>query len=82
MKKYHDRGFEEGGEEGRAVGLGEGLGAGEKKGRAEGLEEGRKEGEMGRNVAIARNMLEQGLPIETISQCVGLSVEEVNALCL
>ena len=90
MKIYHDRGFEEGREEGRAVGLEEGreegreegLAAGEKKGRAEGLEEGRKEGERDKAIAIARNLLTQGMPVETISQCVGLSVEEVNALCL
>ena len=76
MKIHHDRGFAEGREEGHAVGLAEG----EKKGREEGLAEGRKEGEMERNIAIARNMLAQGLAIETISQCVGLSIEELNAI--
>ena len=68
MKIHHDRGFAEGREEG------------EKKGREEGLAEGRKEGEMERNIAIARNMFAQGLAIETISQCVGLSIEELNAI--
>ena len=76
MKIHHDRGFAEGREEGHAVGLAEG----EKKGREEGLAEGRKEGEMERNIASARNMLAQGLAIETISQCVGLSIEELNAI--
>ena len=80
MKIYHDRGFAEGREEGEKKGREEGLAEGEKKGRAEGLAEGRKEGEMERNIAIARNMFAQGLAIETISQCVGLSIEELNAI--
>ena len=50
------------------------------EGREEGREEGRKEGEMESKIAIARNMLAQGLPVETISQCVGLSIEELNAI--
>ena len=80
MKIHHDRGFEEWREEGEKKGREEGLAEGEKKGREEGLAEGRKEGEMERNIAIARNMLAQGLAIETISQCVGLSIEELNAI--
>ncbi|MGN0188245.1 MAG: Rpn family recombination-promoting nuclease/putative transposase [Candidatus Cryptobacteroides sp.] len=64
MKIDHDRGFAEGRAEGRAVGR----------------EEGKKEGERERNVAIAKNMLAQGLPVETVSQCTGLSIGEVNAL--
>ena len=88
MKIHHDRGFAEGREEGRD----EGLAEGEKKGREEGLAEGRaeglaegemkgrKEGEMESKIAIARNLLAQGLAIETISQCVGLSIEELNAI--
>ena len=92
MKIHHDRGFAEGREEGEKKGREEGLAEGEKKGRAEGLAEGRKEGlaegemkgrkegEMERNIAIAKNMLAQGMAIETISQCVGLSIEELNAI--
>ena len=88
MKIHHDRGFAERREEGRE----EGLAEGEKKGREEGLAEGRaeglaegemkgrKEGEMESKIAIARNLLAQGLAIETISQCVGLSIEELNAI--
>ena len=70
--------------EGEKKGREEGLAEREKKGREEGLAEGemkgRKEGEMERNIAIARNMFAQGLAIETISQCVGLSIEELNAI--
>ena len=68
MKIHHDRGFAEGREEGRE----EGLAEGEKKGR--------KEGEMESKIAIARNLIAQDLAIETISQCVGLSIEELNAI--
>ena len=80
VKIHHERGFAEGREEGEKKGREEGLAEGEKKGRAEGLAEGRKEGEMESKIAIARNMLAQGLAIETISQCVGLSIEELNAI--
>ena len=84
MKIHHDRGFAEGREEGEKKGREEGLAEGEKKGREEGLAEGemkgRKEGEMESKIAIARNLLAQDLAIETISQCVGLSIEELNAI--
>ena len=70
--------------EGEKKGREEGLAEGEKKGREEGLAEGekkgRREGEMERSIAIARNLLAQGVAIETISQCVGLSIEELNAI--
>ena len=84
MKIHHDRGFAEGREEGLKAGENKGRAEGEKKGREEGLAEGekkgRKEGEMESKIAIARNLLAQGLAIETISQCVGLSIEELNAI--
>ena len=76
MKIHHDRGFAEGREEGREEGLAEGRA----EGLAEGEMKGRKEGEMESKIAIARNLLAQGLAIETISQCVGLSIEELNAI--
>ena len=80
MKIHHDRGFAEGREEGEKKGREEGLAEGRAEGLAEGEMKGRKEGEMERNIAIARNMFAQGLAIETISQCVGLSNEELNAI--
>ena len=84
MKIHHDRGFAEGREEGEKKGREEGREEGLAEGRAEGLAEGemkgRKEGEMESKIAIARNLLAQGLAIETISQCVGLSIEELNAI--
>ena len=50
------------------------------EGLAEGEKKGRKEGEMESKISIARNLLAQDLAIETISQCVGLSIEELNAI--
>ena len=79
-KKGREEGLAEGEKKGREEGEKKGREEGEKKGRKEGLTEGRKAGEMERNIAIARNMFAQGLAIETISQCVGLSIEELNAI--
>ena len=48
-----------------------------KKGREEGLMEGREEGIEKRSREIAINMLNNGIPVQTISTCTGLSEEEV-----
>ena len=47
-----------------------------KKGREEGLQEGRMEGRR----EIATNMLRNGLSIQTICYCTGLSAEEITQL--
>ena len=62
----------EGREEGRREGLEEGLEKGLEKGRKEGLEEGR--------LAIARNAIQQNLPVETIVALTGLPRETIQAL--
>ena len=74
------KGREEGLAEREKKGREEGLAEGRAEGLAEGEKKGRTEGEMERNIAIARNMFAQGLAIETISQCVGLSIEELDAI--
>ena len=61
-------GREEGREEGHAAGL--------EEGHAAGLEEGRTEA----NLETARKLKQAGADIELISQCTGLSAEEVEAL--
>ena len=48
-----------------------------KKGREEGRMEGREEGIEKRSREIAINMLNNGIPVQTISTCTGLSEEEV-----
>lgn len=45
-------------------------------GKKEGREEGREEG----RVAVARNLLKQGIPIEVIVNATGLTPEVIRAL--
>ena len=74
LKNYRDwRGVisyaaEEGEERGRAKGI--------EMGREEGLQEGLLEGKR----LVAANLKKQGIDIQTIAECTGLSVEEINAL--
>ncbi len=58
--------------EGRADGLVEGKAEGKAEGRAEGLAEGKRE--------IAAKLKRQGIPVEVITQCTGLSSEEISKL--
>ncbi|MCQ2052044.1 MAG: hypothetical protein MJY74_07565, partial [Bacteroidaceae bacterium] len=53
----------------------QGLAAGRAQGLAQGLAEGRA-----KIIEMARNFKKAGSDIELISQCTGLSVEEINAL--
>ncbi len=48
--------------------------------RKEGREEGREEGEHNRNIAIAKNLLDMNMPIESIAIATGLSHAEIEAL--
>ena len=58
----------------------EGLEEGRAEGRAEGLAEGRAEGEMNKGLEIARQMKVEGLPVEMIARCTGLSIEQIKDL--
>ena len=71
-------GLEEGRAEGRAEGLAKGRAEGLAKGREEGLAEGRAEGEMNKGLEIARQMKVEGLPVEMIARCTGLSIEQIE----
>ena len=74
----------EGREEGRREGLEEGLEKGLEEGLEKGLEKGRKEGfEKGREeerLAIARNAIQQNLPVEVVMALTGLPRETIEAL--
>ena len=59
-------------EEGREEGLKEGLQRGIEKGLEKGLKQGRKE--------IVTNMLHNGVSVQTICDCTGLSAEEITKL--
>jgi predicted transposase/invertase (TIGR01784 family) len=48
--------------------------------REEGLQEGRLEGRLEGITKVALTMLEQGLPVETIMACTGLSHQQIQAL--
>ena len=67
-----DKGLKKGLEEGLEKGLEQGL----EKGRAEGRVEGRVEA----NIETAKKFKQAGTDIQLISQCTGLSIEEIKAL--
>ena len=58
----------------------DGMEKGKVEGRAEGKVEGKTEGKMEEQRIIAANFKKQGVNIDIISQCTGLSVEEINKL--
>ena len=62
--------------EGRADGLAKGKAEGLAEGRAEGLAEGKAEGKR----EIAAKLKKQGIPVDVIIQCTGLSSEEISKL--
>ena len=49
-------------------------------GMEKGIEKGKAEGKIEEQRLIAANFKKQGINIETIAQCTGLSVEEINGL--
>ena len=63
-----------------AKGLAKGRAEGLAKGRAEGLTKGRAEGRTEGRLEIARNMKENGLSVDLIAACSGLSPEEIAQL--
>ena len=46
--------------------------------RTEGRAEGRAEGEMNKGLEVARQMKAEGLPVEMIARCTGLSIEQIE----
>ena len=73
-------GLMEGHKEGHKEGLAKGREEGLLRGREEGLAEGRAEGEMNKGLEIARQMKAEGLPLEMIARCTGLSMEQIKDL--
>ena len=84
FKEGHKEGLAKGREEGLVKGREEGLAKGREegllRGREEGLAEGRAEGEMNKGLEIARQMKAEGLPLEMIARCTGLSMEQIKDL--
>lgn len=81
-------GREQGLAEGRTKGLAEGLAEGRAEGRAEGLAEGHAEGhakgcvegELKKAKEMAKSLLENGVSVDVVIKCSGLSKEEIDAL--
>lgn len=66
--------------EGRADGLAEGKAEGKAEGLAEGLAEGEAKGKAESQRQIAAKLKRQGIPVDVIIQCTGLSAEEISKL--
>ncbi len=58
----------------------DGMEKGKIEGKIEGKAEGKIEGKAEEQRLIASNLKKQGVNIETIAQCTGLSVEEISGL--
>ena len=48
--------------------------------REEGRQQGKEEGEHHAKIETAKNMLSKGLDINLVSQCTGLTIEELRVL--
>ena len=53
---------------------------GYRDGLSQGKAEGKAEGKNERNIEIAKNMLNEGIDINIITKCTGLTNEDINAL--
>ena len=58
----------------------DGMEKGIEKGIKKGIEKGIEKGKVEEQRLIAANLRKQGINIETIAQCTGLSIKEVSAL--
>ena len=79
VRRYKE-GLDKGIAEGRAKGIAEGRAKGIAEGKAEGRAEGRAEGEREKQLQIAGNLKQMGLPIETIAQATGLTPDDIKNL--
>ena len=79
-KRGEERGLAKGLAKGRAEGLAKGRAEGLAKGRAEGLTKGLAKGRAEERIEIARNMKENGLSVDLIAVCSGLTPEEIAKL--
>ena len=80
ISRRYKEGWEQGLEQGLEKGLEQGLERGLERGLEQGLEQGLAKGREKEKEGIARNLKEMGLPIETIVQATGLTVENIAKL--
>lgn len=67
-------------DQGYRDGLSQGKAEGKAEGKVEGRAEGKTEGINERNIEIAKNMLNEGVDINIIIKCTGLTDEDIDAL--
>ena len=83
-----DQGYRDGLSQGKAEGKAEGFSQGKAEGKIEGFSQGKvegkaegiSEGKNERNIEIAKNMLNEGIDINIIIKCTGLTNEDISAL--
>ncbi|MCH5241423.1 MAG: Rpn family recombination-promoting nuclease/putative transposase [Muribaculaceae bacterium] len=75
-KEAIEKGLEEGRAEGKAAGIAEGR----EEGRAVGIAEGRAEGRVEEKWEMAKNLLNLGVDLETVSKASGLSIQDLRKL--
>ena len=80
LKRGHAEGLAKGLAKGREEGLAKGLAKGREEGLAKGRAEGLAKGRAEERIEIARNMKANGLPVDLIAACSGLSPEEIAQL--
>ena len=80
IHEAHDEGKALGLSEGKALGLSEGKALGLSEGKALGLSEGKALGLSESKIEIAKNMLNKQSDINFISECTGLSIEEIKKI--
>ena len=82
LKQGIEEGLKQGLEDGRKKGLEQGIKEGKKEGKKEGIKEGIKEGkEQGKKekaIEIAKKMLKEKFPIETVIRVTGITKDEIE----
>lgn len=84
IRKYNEeqrtQGFSRGLEQGLQQGLRQGLQQGLDRGMKQGIERGLKRGMAQCKLAMVKEMRKNGIPLEIIAKCAGLSIEDVEKL--
>ncbi len=73
MRSLFDTSHDDGYNEGRALGRAEGL----EEGIAKGMEEGMAKGRAEERLKLAKSMLAQGIPAETVAEITALAVDDI-----
>ena len=76
----HEAGYSEGHSSGYSEGHSSGYSDGKNEGKIEGKIEGKLEGKLESKIEIAKNFLSKNIAKEIISECTGLTIEELEQL--